>query len=327
MLIKIISFILISCAISLAIALILIFSQTSQDRTGQSSLDFSRQSGRGADPAPLLAYKTDDGDTLGFRRYTTNRANAPLLVLVHGSGWHGLAFDALAQRIAKADLATVIVPDLRGHGPNPIRRGDVDYIGQFETDLHSLIKQEAKAGQAVVMGGHSSGGGLVIRYANGLFGDDLDGAILLAPFLKYNAPTMRQNAGGWAETKTRRIIGLTMLNAVGITALNHLKVIDFAFPQQIIDGPLGHTATRAYSYRLNVSYAPRSDYLADIAKLPPFRLIAGRSDEAFDAQAYEPTLSAVNPNGDYILLDDVSHLDVMYVDETFQAVQDYLNAL
>ena len=321
---KALGFVAASAAIYLAIALGLVASQQSRDRTGTESLDFSRQLGRdGAEP-PLETYEGADGTALGVRRMESAEPGAPLLVLVHGSGWHGAACVHMARELASRGAADVVVPDLRGHGPDPVRRGDIDHIGQLEEDLHALIAADAGADQAVVMAGHSSGGGLTIRYAGGRFGDDLDGAALLAPYLKYDAPTMRPNSGGWAHPLTRRIIGLSMLNAVGITALNHLPVIDFAFPQAVLDGPQGDTATRSYSYRLNTSFAPRSDYLDDLADLPPFLLIAGKEDEAFVAEAYQPTLSAVTDRGTYRLLDDASHLDVLYDARAVDAVAAFL---
>lgn len=324
MLLKLLKFAAIAFVVPLSLALFLVASQQSQDRTGEDSLDFSRIPESSGQSSPLIAYTTLDGDELGFRRFEAARDGAPLLLLVHGSGWHGLAYVQLAQRIAEAGLANVVVPDLRGHGPNPQRRGDIDYIGQLENDLHALIKQETNEGQSFVMAGHSSGGGLVIRYANGEFADDLDGAILMAPFLKHDAPTMRPSSGGWAEAKVRRIIGLSMLNMVGIKAFNHLPIIDFAFSQNVIDSPLGQTATRSYSYRMNVSFAPRNDYLQDVSKLPPFLLVAGRDDEAFVADLYEPTLSPANPSGQYVLIDGISHLDVISSNMNFDAIRDYL---
>ncbi|MEO0495771.1 MAG: alpha/beta fold hydrolase [Pseudomonadota bacterium] len=277
-------------------------SDPSRDRTGEGSLDFTQIKMAGSEPPPLTYFTGANGSQLGVRKYSADRAQAPLVVLLHGSGWHGLGYHSLAARIANANLADVLLPDLRGHGPNPERRGDIDYIGQLEDDLHALIEAQRSPGQKVVMAGHSSGGGLAIRYAGGQFGGDLDGAILLAPFLKHDAPTTRPASGGWAQARVRRIIGLSMLNTVGITALNHLKIVDFAFPKAVLEGPLGHTATRAYSYTMNRSYAPRSDYLGDVARLPKFLLVVGRDDEAFVADAYEGTLSAVNAKGQYVLL-------------------------
>jgi hypothetical protein len=166
---------------------------------------------------------------------------------------------------------------------------------------------------------------LVVRYAGGPYGETLDQAILMAPFLKYNAPTARENSGGWAQPLTRRLIGLTMLNNVGIIWLNHLTVIQFAFPPAVLNGPLGATATTAYSYRLNRSFAPRDDYLADVARLPEFLLLAGADDEAFIASAFEPLISPVHPAGRYILLPGVAHLDIIQAPAAAQAILDFLN--
>lgn len=115
-----------------------------------------------------------------------------------------------------------------------------------------------------------------------------------------------------------------MLNTVGITALNHLPIVSFAFPKSVLDGPLGDTATLSYSFRLNQSFAPREDYLNDLSRLPPFILIAGTDDEAFNADLYEPTISPVNTKGRYFLLDGVSHLDVMYEPRTEEHIAKFL---
>lgn len=312
--------------ITLAIAVGLILSQRPADLPPGEGLDFSGTlESQSATPQPQTSISMRDGFEAQVRRYETDAADAPLIVLVHGSGWHGLQFDALARQLSKT--ADVIVPDLRGHGAKPGARGDVAYVNQFEDDLADLITAVAKTGQKVVLGGHSSGGGLVVRFAGGKHGDLLDGAVLMAPFLKYDAPTTRQNSGGWAHTLTRRIIGLSMLNSVGITALNHLKIIQFRMPQAVLDGPLGNTATTSYSYRLNTGFAPRSDYLKDIAALPQFVLVAGSADEAFDAALYEPTISAVNDKGRYVIAEGIGHLDIVNQPETAQAIERLFNEL
>lgn len=293
----------------LAMAGALILSQSPQALPANTqSLDFSGVSARGAQPDAPETREMRDGYPLPVRFYG-DPDSADLIVLVHGSGWHGMQFHQLAQVLAPQ--AHVIVPDLRGHGAAPARRGDVDHIGQFEEDLADLIDQTRRAAQNVTLVGHSSGGGLVVRMAGGAYGNRMDKAVLLAPFMQHDAPTMRENAGGWARPLTRRLIGLSMLNSVGITALNHLTAIQFAMPQSVLDGPLGHTATLAYSYRLNTSYAPRRDYLSDAARLPPFLLIAGRADEAFIPEAYEPLLAPVTSKGAYHLIDEVGHLDLV----------------
>jgi non-heme chloroperoxidase len=323
---KILNAAAISLAIYFAIAFALVYSQSPAQLSGEGGLDFSAVSGAGdVEPAALEPNATRDGSTLMARHYPSARKDAPMVILLHGSGWHGLQFDALARKLsARAD---VIVPDLRGHGVNPARRGDVDYIGQLEDDVADLIKAYRREGQYIILAGHSSGGGLVVRFSGGKNRYLIDGAVLLAPFLKYNAPTTRENSGGWAQPMVRRIIGLSMLNAFNITGWNDLPVIQFNFPNSVLFGPLGASATIYYSYRLNTSFAPRSDYLKDVAALPKFLLLAGTKDEAFFAERYQPTMSAVTDKGRYRLISGVSHLGIVDAPATTAEMLDFIDAI
>ncbi|MFT6025177.1 MAG: pimeloyl-ACP methyl ester carboxylesterase [Ascidiaceihabitans sp.] len=323
---RMLTFIVTSAGITACIALVLIALDRPKPLAPTQGLDFTRATGQ--DLSQVIATQPvtmRDGSDLAVRMYGENSADRPLIILVHGSGWHGMQFDGLARNLA--DTARVLVPDLRGHGLMPDRRGDVDYIGQMEDDLADLIASQALPDQKIVMLGHSSGGGLVVRFAGGADAAMVDRAILLAPFLKYNAPTTRAQSGGWAHTMTRRIIGLSMLNTFGITALNGLPIIQFNMPKSVIDGAYGHTATTSYSYRLNASFAPRGDYLADVAGLPDFTLIVGAQDEAFFATQYEPLMSAVTGKGRYLLVEGVGHLAIVDAPETLAAIQEDLSGL
>ena len=92
----------------------------------------------------------------------------------------------------------------------------------------------------------------------------------------------------------------------------------------MLDGPLGATATTAYSYRFNRAFAPRDDYLRDVAALPKFLLIVGDKDEAFVATAYAPLMSEVNAKGRYVLVKDVGHLDIVNARKTEQAISAFI---
>ncbi len=324
MITDIVSFLAISGLVTGGIALGLIASEKpGRKGAGAGGLDFSATLQGGAPQMPeARPVLMRDGYPLMVRDYPN--ADGPLLILIHGSGWNGLQFSGLAPHLqAKGE---VLVPDLRGHGAAPGRRGDVAYIGQLEDDLADLIDARARPGQAMVLIGHSSGGGLVVRFAGGPHGDRLTGAILLAPFLKYNAPTTRPNSGDWARPLLRRIIGLSMLNSFGITALNHLTAIEFNMPDAVLNGPLGHLATTAYSFRMNQSFAPRRRYLDDVAALPRFLLVAGGADEAFVAEGYEPLMAPRNPRGDYLVVPGVGHLGIVDAPATAQAVDAFLGA-
>ncbi len=324
---RILRFALISVLIYPLIALGLILSDWPKTTpSGAGGLDFTRQlEGAVARDVVAVPVAMRDGAALASYAYPSETDDAPLLVLVHGSGWHGLQFDALARQVQA--VADVLVPDLRGHGFAPIKRGDISHISQLEEDLADLIAAKRKPGQKVVLAGHSSGAGLVVRFAGGDYGDRIDAAILIAPYLQYNAPMTRPNSGGWANPLTRRIIGLSMLNGVGITALNGLAAITFNFPDAVLNGPLGDTATQAYSFRLNTGFAPRSDYLADVAKLPEFLLLVGDQDEAFVAEGYEPLMAAVTDKGRYVIVKGASHLAVVDAAASQTEITDFIGKI
>lgn len=315
-------FTLISGAIYLIIALLLIASQWPRPFAQSKGLDFSRVA-QDAQPMTPLTYQARDGVALAYRHYGIQNTG-PLVVVIHGSGAFGAAYDGLARGVAALG-AEVLLPDLRGHGTNPEPRGDVKYIGQLEDDLHDLIQLHRTKGQPLMLIGHSSGGGLVTRFAGGEYGATLDKAVLLAPFLKYNAPTTRPNSGGWARALTRRIIGLSMLNMLRIKALNHLTIIQFNLPDGIRNGLHKGLLTDSYSFALNTSFAPRNDYLADIAALPDFALIVGDKDEAFFADRYEPLMADMTDKGQYFVLEGISHLEVSSAQQSIDIIANFLN--
>lgn len=329
MLTKIGTILFVGIAVYLGITAVLITTdRPTAIATAGEPLDFAALTAVDTTTLPdLQPFTARDGTPLAYRRYESSAPTDNLLILLHGSGWHSMQFHALASALSAAGTAHVITPDLRGHGVNPAKRGDVAYIGQLEDDLADLIAQLRPQfpGARILVGGHSSGGGLAVRFAGGEHGDLADGYLLLAPYLQYNAPTTRPNSGGWATPNTRRIIGLAMLNNVGIRWLNGLTVIQFAMPRSVLDGPLGASATTAYSYRLNTSFAPRQNLGKDLAALQrPFLLIAGLDDEAFIAEQYEPTISQYTDAGRYVLLPDTGHIDLLTTPALTPIVDDWL---
>jgi alpha-beta hydrolase superfamily lysophospholipase len=159
----------------------------------------------------------------------------------------------MAKILSEKGLVKVLTPDLRGHGEHPKKRGDVDYIGQFDDDLVDFITFARKkySPRKIILGGHSSGGGLALRFAGSSNQKLLDSVILLAPYFKYDAPTVRQDAG-WAEGKILRSIGLSLLNAAGIHRFDHVVTLTFDLPQEYRDG----TETLEYTHATSVSFAP-----------------------------------------------------------------------
>ena len=320
---KIINFILISFVIQLSIATVLIiFGKGKLPDSPESGLVFDELFLDYTNLPQLQSFTTKDREELAYRHYPAQ--SDKVLVLVHGSGYHSQYFLPLAEYISSKGLAQVYTPDLRGHGASPARRGDVDYINQLEDDLADLIAHIRKDNPdaTLIVGGHSSGGGLVVRFAGSQYGQQADAYVLLSPYLKYNAPTMRPNSGGWAYAYTGRIAGLSILNAMGIHWFDHLTAIEFNMPKEARDG----TETLSYSHRLNTGYAPRN-YKKDLkAMAQPFLLLAGTADEAFVADQFEPVVSEYT-SVQVELLPDLSHMGVVVSPDVQPVFKDWLGGL
>jgi non-heme chloroperoxidase len=305
--------ILISCAIYVSIANILVvINQKSKNKSSSiNKLKFDELAIDYTSLPALDSFECRDGAALGYRYYPST--SRKVVVLLHGSGWHSTYFLPLAEYISNENLAHVYTPDLRGHGSAPARRGDIDYIYQLEDDVSDFLETVKKAhpDATLIIGGHSSGGGLALRFAGSRYGHQADAYMLLTPFLKYNAPTIRPDSGGWASVHLPRIAGLSMLNNIFIKWFNYLPVIDFNMPEAYRDG----TETLSYSYRLNTGFAPRN-YKKDLKKITQKLFVAaGSSDESFIAEMFYPEISKYKDDVQVEIIDDVTHMGIVMGEE------------
>ena len=272
----------------------------------------------------LEPFEARDGTRLWYRHYSGSSSTA--LVLIHGSATDSKYLSVLASAVAESGVADVYTPDLRGHGPFPVRRGDIDYIKQLEDDLADLVLHLEATNDSidrVVIGGHSSGGGLAVRFAGGAHGDMAAAYLLLAPYLGHDAPTVRKNSGGWANPSLLRIVPLSILNQLGINFFNSAKALHFNLPSQYRDG----SETLSYSYRLMTGFGP-SDYTSDLSAVQvPLFLVAGSEDEALFAAEFAPTVRPLVPDADIRIVDGVAHLGIVVNEEAIEAVLKWLQAL
>jgi len=295
------------------------------DSTGQrqDGLDFDALATEHPLAAPEETFQARDGAPLSFRSYP---GGAPIsLILIHGSGAQGIYLSGLAAAIASAGLADVYTPDLRGHGSDPERRGDIDYIDQLEDDLADFISllRRRDPDTTVVLGGHSSGGGLAIRVAGSEIEDRPDAYLLLAPFLQHNAPTVRPQSGGWAHPSLGKIVAISILNGFGMTTFNDATVLKFDLPESRRSG----LETLSYSYRMMTGFAPR-DYRLDLETLcEPTLVIVGTDDEAFYADRFVPVFSELAPQVRVELLPGVGHLGLASSPATRDVVMNWLREL
>lgn len=298
--------------IYLCIALgLIIFSQTADPDPEKANFSFQEILSNQKDSLPEQDhYTARDGTKLAYRYYDAGKEVDSIMILIHGSGYHSAYLRPLAQAISSNKMAHVYTPDLRGHGKQVVRRGDVDYIGQLEDDLSDFIahlrKPHPKA--SLILGGHSNGAGLVVRFAGGDHEAQPEGYVLLAPYINHRVPVNRPDSSGWASPNIPRIIGLTMLNNTGITAFNHYTAIHFNMPEEARDG----TETIAYSYRLQKSFSARYDYKQELTSLEEETLVlVGEDDKFFHAERFRPFFNKHVDKSRVSIVKDVNHLGVV----------------
>lgn len=256
----------------------------------------------------LESYTARDGKRLQFRRYAATCKNH--IVLVHGSSSHSAYCHAFAKYLAESNAANVYAVDLRGHGVNPERRGDIDYIGQLEDDLADLfthIQKESPDAEKLVIGGHSSGGGLSLRFAGGKYGTMVQGVLLLAPYLGHKAPMVKRNAGGWVTPNIPKIIGLSILNGLGIKFLIGTKVLRFNLPEKYRTG----CETLEYSFRLMKAMHPKSFQMALVNTKCRVLLIVGIRDEAYRTIEFKRKILKYKPDAQIYFVDGATHLGII----------------
>lgn len=261
----------------------------------------------------LSEFPARDGASLSYRFYDSSRKDV-VCILLHGSGSHGRYLHPLASYLSSQGAGQVYVPNIRGHYKSGPIRGDCTYIDQLEDDLVDLIQRMELQNKKIFLFGHSSGGGLAIRFAGGNHGIPIQGYVLLSPAIP-RAPTMRQGtAGGWATVHLFKLLLCLFLNALGITWLKSWKVISFNMPKEVRDG----TETLSYSFNLNSSYHPRHPYQNDIRALgKKFIVLIGSDDEANDPTKFPEVMKTSHQS--LQVFEGIKHLDIVSNQRVLQA--------
>jgi pimeloyl-ACP methyl ester carboxylesterase len=268
----------------------------------RKSVDFS------ALPA-LERFQARDGSALGFRHYPARGPAAErAAIVVHGSsGSSGTTIHALSSALAARGVETFAV-DIRGHGASGTR-GDIFYVGQLEDDLVDFVAVVRKTTPSapLTLIGHSSGGGFALRIAGSPIQNMFARTVLLAPYLGYDAPSSRPNAGGWASPDIPRIVGLLALRTIGIHCCEALPVLAFAVP------PISErNLVAGYTDRLMRNFATHSNYRTDLAAATkPITIISGADDELMFSDKYVDAVRGVTPAVDVKLIDGVNHMGIV----------------
>jgi alpha-beta hydrolase superfamily lysophospholipase len=251
-------------------------------------------------------FQARDGTELAYRHYPAQGpATGRIAVVVHGSsGSSRGGIHALSMALAARGVQTYAV-DIRGHGGSG-NRGDITYIGQLEDDLADLVGEIRKTDPIapLTLIGHSSGGGFALRVAGSPIQNLFSRTVLLAPYLGYDAPSSRADAGGWASADIPRFLALSVLHRIGMPWAESLPTIGFAVPPNS-----SRILTGTYSYRLMRNFAASVDFHADLAAATkPITIFSGAADELMHSDKYR---EAVGDRATIHIIDGVNHMGIV----------------
>jgi hypothetical protein len=145
-------------------------------------------------------------------------------------------------------------------------------------------------------------------------GKEFDRYILLSPFLRYDAPTARQDAAKtgkdqdahWYSVSIPRIVGLSILGSFGIHQFDGLPVLTFPVLDNL------ESVTPSYSMRLEANFGPHDNYRKDIRNSQePMQVLVGGADELFYPERFAGVFHAERPDVPVTIVPGMTHSDMI----------------
>lgn len=278
-------------------------------------------------PAPATI-TASDGCPLAFRRYTGHGAGDTTLVLIHGAAGYGDQLHALASGIAASGKAQVYTLDMRGHGLSGGKPGHaVSHAGQLCEDVAEFIAfLDRKTPRArIILGGHSAGGGLILRFCRSPAGRRISACLLLAPYLGVGSPTIRPLFGGWVKVRTNRLRAVTLASVLGITRFNNATVVSF----DLTACSNRQRYTPSWSFNTLLAMGPGCwvPHAMGIDGHKAVLVVAGDRDECFYADAYREAFQAIAPQAEVRTVENVGHWDILVDPEVSAITTGWLSSL
>ena len=222
--------------------------------------------------------KATDGINLAY--YAT-KAASPIasLVFLHGGGaYSGGGYQYLARGLASKYNVSVYLLDIRGHGNSGGPRGDSPAVDQVWKDVQLFCDfvHADNPQLPLYLGGHSSGGSLVLNYLTWRKNPDIAGYIFVSPEFGYKSGTAKQGSTPFA----RADIDVFMKYGASLgTEYGNTMAVFFNYSEEVLkEQPLFIN-----SITCNMAMALTPDNPQEQFKKidKPFALFVGEDDELF----------------------------------------------
>lgn len=224
-----------------------------------------------------------DGIKLAYYEYSTSNNPIASLIFIHGGGaYSGAGYQYLANGLSTNYNVLVYLVDLRGHGNSESPRGDSPNIEQVWKDIKVFIDfvKEKNTGLPLYLGGHSSGGDLILNYLFWNKKSTIDGYIFISPEFGYKSETVRKDVKSpFAKVDSEIFMQYWMSQG---KQFGNSKAVYFNYPDKIIKShPL---FLKAITCNMSISLTPNNpqEQFRNIDK--PFAIFIGEKDELLDPE-------------------------------------------
>lgn len=243
----------------------------------KESFSFSEVQSAGAIDLPKPETLTaSDGVKLAYRKYIPQNPRATLL-FYHGGGAHsGTGYQHLGNGLQQQFDVAVYMPDLRGHGESSGPRGDAPSPKQVWADITTFIQHIRKEYPILpfILGGHSSGGGLVLNYSSQPNHETVDRYLFISPELGFRSNTARPNRTDFAKATLFPFIANAMSGGM---LFGHTHAVHFNYPRELLAADKGMVASYSVNMANAVTPSAPQEQFKNLDH--PFGLWIGAEDE------------------------------------------------
>lgn len=233
--------------------------------------------GEPAAPAELIV--ASDGIDLAVRVYKPKQdPPKAILIFYHGGGAHsGAGYQIIGHRLCNDYGVVVYTPDLRGHGASGGPRGDTPSVEQVFLDINTVLEhaQSRHADIPILLGGHSSGGGLVVNYSSWLGRKVVKGYVLVSPQLGHQSGTAT-TIEKFAKVNVLSFIANAIFGIFG-----HSKAVRFNYPAEVLANDPGMVGWNTVNMANAITPETPRDQINNINL--PLGIWVGSEDELFVA--------------------------------------------
>ena len=170
-----------------------------------------------------------DGTELACHRYVPEDMHTPYgrVLFFHGSTFNSRRYANIAKACVKSGFEAVLC-DWRGNGESQGIPGTCDYIGQLDDDIDDIIGYfEQHKPLPLILGGHSAGSVICLRYIEKYGQDKLVGCYFVAPtFNNTQEPLRYDKPGSQKSFLLRHFRKKTGFKAAPESALKHMPAMN-----------------------------------------------------------------------------------------------------